>query len=81
MEMSNQEQTGIHISEETSKQVVSEVVGEKAASDRAKGTIGGTSGVAFGVLCVWLAGRFGVAMSAEVGAVIGSIAFTFGAAI
>ena len=44
-------------------------------------TIGGTSGVAFGVLCVWLAGYFGVKMSAEVGAVVGSIFFTVGVCI
>ena len=44
-------------------------------------SIGGTSGVAFGVLCVWLAGYFGVKMSAEVGAVVGSIFFTVGVCI
>jgi hypothetical protein len=43
--------------------------------------VGGSSGLGVGVLIVWLAGYFGLAISAEVATVIGGFVVVLGAAI
>lgn len=49
-------------------------------SDAEKTAAGGGS-VGFGVLLVWLAGHYGIDMSAEVGTMIGGFAAALGGAI
>jgi len=49
-------------------------------SDAEKTAAGGSS-VGFGVLLVWLAGHYGIHMSAEVGTIIGGFAAALGGAI
>lgn len=47
----------------------------------ATAAVGGSGGIGIGVIFVWLAGYFGVEMTAEVGATIGGLAATAGGAI
>ncbi len=44
-------------------------------------TVAGSGSVGFGVVLVWLAGHYGVDMSAEVGTILGGLAAALGGAV
>ena len=50
-------------------------------NDNQEKTVGGIGSAGFGVLVVWLAGHFGLNMSAEIGTIVGALMVAFGASI